>query len=141
MHYSYTSIFFCDQKLSKLLYPPLDYKSYKKSQGRLTRLPHEIVVEVPTCKARIVMLLAWTFTLIESIVNLCSLAAVVIHFYVAYFHKLYSVCSHAKTPFNIKQLLMIRIVATEIAIENLKTFPHLVYITFQLYQSYSHFDF
>lgn len=65
----------------------------------------------------------------------------VIHFYVAYFDELYSVCSHAKTPFNTKQLLMIRIVATEIAIENLKTFPRLVYITFQLYQSYSHFDF
>jgi len=58
VHYSYTSIFLCDQKLNKLFFPPLDYKSYKNSQGRLSRLPHEIVVELPTCKARIAMLLA-----------------------------------------------------------------------------------
>jgi hypothetical protein len=51
------AFFLCDQKLNKLFFRSLDYKSYKKSQGRLARLPHEIVVEVPTCKARIVTLL------------------------------------------------------------------------------------
>lgn len=51
------AFFLCDQKLNKLIFLPLDYKSYKKSQGSLARLPHEIVVEAPTCKARIAMLL------------------------------------------------------------------------------------
>jgi hypothetical protein len=52
------AFFLCDQKLNESFFPPLDHKSCKKSQGRLVRLPHEIVVEVPTCKARIAMLLA-----------------------------------------------------------------------------------